>query len=322
MSRIAAPLYRAALNLAGDSRRRPLSVLIYHRVLAAPDFMRPGEPTTAQFAWQMQLLRRYFNVLPLVEAAQALRNGTLPPRAVAITFDDGYADNATLALPILRRLGLPATVFVATAYLNGGRMWNDTIIETFRTVASDKLDLSAEGLPVLRLDDEASRCRAAELVIRHAKYLGSAERERLATTLAKHARRLPDDLMMTSEQLRSLRVGGVEVGGHTHSHPILSGLDTAASAAEIAGGKARLESMVDGPVQAFAYPNGRPGQDYDDEHVAQVRAAGFSTAVSTRVGVAAGATDTFQLPRYTPWDQTVPRYLLRMALMRRRLVTC
>lgn len=308
------------LAASGEVYRRPLSILIYHRVLSEPDFMRPGEPTLEQFTWQMQLLRRYFNVLPLVEAARALEEGCLPPRAVAITFDDGYADNATLAMPVLQRLGLPATVFVASHFLNGGRMWNDTIIETCRQATSGALDLSSFGLPPVHLDDRISRRKAAEQVIQFGKYLSSDVRGRLADEVARHAKALPDDLMLTTRQLQSLPVGGLAVGGHTDSHPILACLGSDEASREIAKGKQRLESLIDQPVTAFAYPNGRPGKDYARVHVEQVRAAGFTVAVSTKVGVAAKGTDCLQLPRFTPWDRTVPRYLARMAIVRKRIV--
>jgi peptidoglycan/xylan/chitin deacetylase (PgdA/CDA1 family) len=73
-------------------------------------------------------------------------SGALPERAAAITFDDGYADNFTRALPLLREQGLPATFFVATGFLDGGRMWNDTISEAIRRCNEDVVDLSAIGL--------------------------------------------------------------------------------------------------------------------------------------------------------------------------------
>ena len=104
-----------------------------------------------------------FNVIPLLDAVRHSAAGTLPPRAACITFDDGYADNAEVALPILQRHKLHATFFVATGFLNGGRMWNDTIIELVRRAPDGVLDFSAFGLgvPSARIDRAAPARRSA-----------------------------------------------------------------------------------------------------------------------------------------------------------------
>jgi len=112
---------------SGLGAQKKLSILIYHRVLDQADFMRPGEVDKQAFTWQMQLLARYFNVLSLNEALSGLQNDNLPPRAVTITFDDGYADNLHNALPILKQFGLSATFFIASGYLDGGRMWKTAL---------------------------------------------------------------------------------------------------------------------------------------------------------------------------------------------------
>src|SRR6185503_4669404 len=100
-----------------------LSILIYHRVLHAPDPLFPEEVWAEQINSQLEVVKRWFTVLPLSDAVARLRTGRLPRRAACITFDDGYADNAVEALPILRRQGMPATFFVATGFIDGGRMW-------------------------------------------------------------------------------------------------------------------------------------------------------------------------------------------------------
>ena len=102
-------------------------VLTYHQVLDAPDEMRPGVPSIETFESQMQVLASECNVIPLADVVSGLEDGRLPPAAVAITFDDGYADNHRNALPVLQRLGLPATFFVASSYLDGGCMFNDAV---------------------------------------------------------------------------------------------------------------------------------------------------------------------------------------------------
>ena len=128
--------------LSPGGRNARLPVMIFHRVLHQPDPLFPGEPDAARFDAQLSLLGRWFNVLPLPDAIDGLREGRLPPRPLTITFDDGYADNCTVALPILQRHDLRAAFFVATDYLDGGRMWNDTVIEAVRGCSLPALDLS------------------------------------------------------------------------------------------------------------------------------------------------------------------------------------
>ena len=118
--------------LSPGQRNGRLSILIFHRVLAQVDPLFPEEVDAARFDVICGWLRRWFNVLPLDAAVRRLRDGSLPRRAAAITFDDGYADNHDIALPILKKHGLPSTFFIATGFLDGGCMWNDTVIEAIR----------------------------------------------------------------------------------------------------------------------------------------------------------------------------------------------
>lgn len=297
-----------------------LSVLIFHRVLPARDPLFPDEMHAARFDGLMRLVARGFNVLTLGAALAARDAGRLPPRALTITFDDGYADNAEIALPALQRHGLKATFFVATGFLDGGRMFNDSVIETLRRVRAERIDLSDFGLGSLPLMTVQQRGAAINAMLQKIKYLGLQEREAAITRLhhvAGHPE-LPDDLMMRSDQVQLLRQAGMEVGGHTVRHPILCVLPDAEAEAEIAQGRSQLQSLIDSPVEVFAYPNGWPGQDYDDRHVAMVRRLGFRGAVSTAPGTVVHCSDRFQLPRFTPWDRAPGRWVGRLALSRIR----
>ncbi|HET7763745.1 MAG TPA: polysaccharide deacetylase family protein [Burkholderiales bacterium] len=292
---------------------RCLSILIYHRVVAEPDPLAPDEVCAAEFDWQLQVLKRWFTVLPLPEAAAGLRRGTLPLRSACVTFDDGYADNASVALPLLRRHSVPATFFVSTGFLDGGRMWNDSVIETVRSARGDALDARCVGLDELPISTPALRRRAIEKLLGTLKYLPPEERQRRVDRLASESSgALPSDLMMTADQVRQLHANGMEIGGHTVTHPILSALDPARAGREIEDGKRRLEQITRSPVRVFAYPNGKPGRDYSREHVGMVRELGFEAAVSTAWGVGHAASDLHQLPRFTPWDKTPGRFVLRL----------
>lgn len=308
-------LIDAALRLLSpEGRRARLSILIFHRVVARPDDLHSDLPDTVAFDRTLTWLARWFNVLPLDEAVSRLVDQTLPARAAAITFDDGYADNATCALPVLQRHGLPATFFIATSFLDGGRMWNDTVAEAIRRCPATALDLGDLGLGQHRLDSMGAKQQAVSFILRQAKYLPFEQRQHAVEAIAARVgARLPDDLMMTSRQIRQLRDAGMQIGAHTVSHPILARLDHETARREINGSKQMLEDLLQQAVTLFAYPNGTPEKDYRAEHATLIRQAGFACAVTTAAGAASAADDRYQLPRFTPWDTTRFRFGLRMA---------
>jgi peptidoglycan/xylan/chitin deacetylase (PgdA/CDA1 family) len=300
--------------LAWPRHKKVLSILIYHRVLPAFDPLRPGEVVAAIFERQMRFLSRHFSVLPLIEAVERLKRGKLPPRACCVSFDDGYADNLTVALPILERHRLPATVFVATGYLDGGRMFNDAVIDAIGRATGATLDLRELGLGQHPLATVEERRATVAAVLDQIKYRPPAEREASVQKLIKLADcgALPHDIMLTSAQVGELSLRGIEIGGHTVAHTILTTLDDQRARQELAQGKQQLESITGKPVRAFAYPNGRPQRDYAARHVAMAREVGFDLAVSTASGVANPGSDVFQLPRFTPWGTSVTMLGARM----------
>lgn len=300
-----------ARRLSPQGAQARLSILAYHRVLPARDALFPNEVTRETFDTQMARLKAVFNVLPLSEAVLRLKNGSLPERAACITFDDGYADNVTIALPILQRHGLVATFFIATGYLDGGRMFNDTVIEAVRRAQTDRLDLNFIGMGAHDVRTPEDKAHTIHRILSQVKYLPLEERAEKVALLCEAARcgALPDDLMMTTAQLKTLSAAGMEIGAHTAHHPILARLDAGAVQQEILQGRQFLETALGKPVPLFAYPNGKPGADYLPEQVGMVRELGFSAALSTQKGAASLASDAFQLPRFTPWRLNINYYI-------------
>jgi peptidoglycan/xylan/chitin deacetylase (PgdA/CDA1 family) len=284
-------------------------------MLAAPDPILHDEIDAVTFEKHMALLRVEFNVLPLGEACARLARGALPARAACITFDDGYANNEQTALPILKRLGLPATFFVSTGFSDGGIMFNDGVIEAVRRAPAGTHDLSSVGLGSYSLGDSTSRRAAIDALIGQLMYRSVGERRALVVQLAAamHST-LPADLMMRPAQIKRLHDEGMEIGGHTVNHPILATLDEDEARAEIVEGKRQLEEITGAPVTLFAYPNGKPGRDYGPRDVGLVREAGFAAAVSTLGGVANRGSNLFQLPRFGPWDRDPRRLGVRLLL--------
>jgi peptidoglycan/xylan/chitin deacetylase (PgdA/CDA1 family) len=309
---IAAALLRTGARLVSGGGGRALLILTYHRVLAAPDPLLPDQPDAREFSAHLDLLGSVFNVLPLSEAFDRMRSRSLPPRAVSITFDDGYANNLEVAAPLLRERGMAASLFIAPGFLDGGRMFNDTVIESIRR-APATFDANDIGLGVLRLDCDAARRDVLPRILQQLKYRSVEERRRAAEWLLERTSGdLPRDLMLTSAQVRQLAQYGIEVGAHTVHHPILARVGEVEARREIHESRATLRDLTGNAVVAFAYPNGRPGRDYSASHVRMVRDAGYSYAVSTAWGRADADCDPLQLPRIAPWDRSALGFALRM----------
>ena len=292
-------------------------MLIFHRVLPEPDALFPDEIDASRFDELCGWLKGWFNMLSLDDAVARIKTGTLPARAACITFDDGYADNHNVALPILQRHGLTATFFVATGFLDGGRMWNDTVIESVRLTPLSRLQLGGplgarfSNVLVSTIKEKSA---AIQAIIDQLKYKPVVERAALTEQIAQLSQVRPStDLMMTSAEVRALRHAGMQIGAHTVSHPILATLDRSTAHAEIAESKNTLESLLGERVGLFAYPNGKPEVDYNSESADIVRGLGFDAAVSTRWAASSADTDMLQIPRFTPWDRTNLRFGARMA---------
>ena len=299
--------------LSPGGRRARLSILIFHRVLPQVDALFPQEQDAQRFTEVLSWVGRWFQVMSLDEAVLRLRNETLPARAAAITFDDGYADNATHALPILLHHGMVATFFVATGFLDGGRMWNDSIIEAVRRCRGKVLDLRDVGLGIHPVESNEQQRTAIATLLNQVKYLDPARRHESVACIAEVCGvTLGEDLMMSSKQVVALHHAGMQIGAHTCTHPILTRLSDAQALDEIRGSKMALESLLGDPVKLFAYPNGQPDKDYHAQHARMVQQTGFIGAVSTAAGAAAMHTDMYQLPRFSPWDRSSVRYGVRM----------
>ncbi len=293
------PALRWAVGSCYPNTPDTLPILMYHRVLPEPDELHPEVPDVRRLTAQFKTLSEYFNVLPLQEAQIHLQQGTLPPRSIALTFDDGYRDNFEVAAPVLKAFGFPATIFVASGFLDGGLMFNDIVIESVRRMSTGTYDFSRFGVEQCDVGDIPSRSRLIHSLILAIKYLDPTERHLLCETLVHQVDSpLPDNLMMTREQVRQLPGMGITVGGHTVHHPILATLTPEAARHEILVNRDELANIVGTPPTEFAYPNGKPNRDYTSGHVEMIKQAGYSVAVSTAVAVATTEAPCFELPRF------------------------
>ena len=290
-------LLRSMSPAAEGSAARVLLVG-HHRVLPLPDeAMHCGDvelvsATPEQFAWQVEYLARHFEPVTCRQIADALDGrASLPRRAVAITFDDGFADLVEHALPILQRARVPATVFVASDYVNSREpFWFDLVAQVIRTAPAGTIRLPpvADGIPA---DDSArSRARSAYDVL---KWLKSCpDQERLAFLGALHDQHA--DLVaavspalgraLSWEQLRELSASGIEIGAHSASHPCLARLDAVKLHRELVEPKREIEARLGIECPSVAYPFGG-AQAFTDAVMEAVAGAGYRIGVTYVPGV-------------------------------------
>jgi peptidoglycan/xylan/chitin deacetylase (PgdA/CDA1 family) len=179
--------------------------------------------------------------------------------------------------------------------------------------------LGVAGLGTLDVSTREKRRSAIDLVLRALKRRSPDERDECVAAIVEQIGvPLPADLMMRSHQVRELCSAGMSVGAHTVSHPILTCIDSDRAEREIADGRDRLRELSGEAIRLFAYPNGVPGEDFNDIHVAMARRLGFAAACTTAWGVATADTDPLQLPRFTPWDRSALRFGMRMIVNLRR----
>lgn len=294
---------------AGPNSR--LSVFYFHRVLAQPDPLLPSEPDARMFERILGWISAQFRVLDPIEACDRLFAGTLPSRPAVITFDDGYRDNYTVALPILQRHRARAAFFVATGFLEGGMMFNDRVIEAVRhaAAASVRLPGASDELP---LDSVAARRAAIDRILSAIKHLPAEQRmQRVHEVEAVLEHASKTGAMMRPDDVAALHRAGMRIGGHTRTHPILLKLPDAEAEREIRAGLDDLASITGELPQLFAYPNGKPGGDYESRHVAMVECAGCRYAFTTASGAAVRETSRLEIPRFTPWDRTHLKFAAR-----------
>lgn len=225
----------------------------------------------------MSLLRRSASVLPLEEMFRALREeGRLPPKAVSVTFDDGYADNFHFALPVLRRHDLPATVFLATGHVGGARglFWWD---EVSRWRAEGCRDIEVEGLGRRRVGRRSERDR----LIRDLKSLPVDEITRRVGEAASSAGLRPaaDAArdFLTWDQVREMQSRGIRFAAHTVSHCLLPRESPGRRRQEMEESRRAIERETGRPCGLFCYPDGATTEAVARE----VEAAGFEGAVAT-----------------------------------------
>ncbi len=311
-------LLRPVSVAAAWARRSPaFLVLTYHRVNDEADPFFAAVPTKV-FERHMAFIARTYRVMTIEDLAEHVQRGTVPRRALAITFDDGYQDNLTHAAPILARHRLPATIFLATGFIGTAEIpWFDRVAMAFKVTGTDAF--AAPWGDVVALTSQSDRLVALDLTLKYLKRLPDEDlRRHVDMLLDALAVANPDgakNLMLTWDDVRALAGLGFSIGAHTVSHPILSRVPPTRAWTEILDSRTMIQSACGYRPRAFAYPNGRP-DDYTETVKHFVREAGFTCAVTTRFGVNTRHTSPWELRRGGPWESDLPTFALKLAAYR------
>ncbi|KAB0265177.1 polysaccharide deacetylase family protein [Microvirga brassicacearum] len=309
-SRLAQAVKSAFVNLGVVACARALpssqctaTILRYHSVSASGDYRSPTIAISPElFETQMSFLARNYVVFTLDELLKRLEERDLPRNSVAITFDDGYLDNAKVAFPILARYGLPATFFVTSdPVLGKGAFWVGWLYRAVATASDATLRRACVAMTG-STDPQATRddvfATLATLIDNSDGDLRDNRLWELETLFpAMPPLDSPCDFMMSVADLRDLRAGGMTIGAHTATHRVLAGMEAGGVYQELVRSKSELESVLDAPVDHLAYPNGHVEENVDPVACNLAEQAGFRSAGTSRRGTVSAGAPLFNLPR-------------------------
>ncbi len=254
-----------------------------------------------EFRQQMDRLSTEYTVLPLRELAARKGHGTLPPHSVAVTFDDGFENNFSVAFPILKQFGIPATFFLSTGFIGTGRLfWVDRLEYLLNETSRGQVEVAAfqETFPLHTLQEKRTALKAIKRRLKEEMHLIEATLEGLSRECAVASQDYYEDYRtLTWEQVRQMHRSGLcDFGVHTVDHAILSRLPSAEKEFQIRAAKKNLEEVLGEEVDSFSYPEGLT-QHFDRDTMERVKKAGFRNATTAIFGVNTAQTDDYLLNR-------------------------
>jgi peptidoglycan/xylan/chitin deacetylase (PgdA/CDA1 family)/ubiquinone/menaquinone biosynthesis C-methylase UbiE len=291
-------------NSVNKSAKAPL-VLLYHRVANDPIDSQLLAVTPEKFEGHLKVLSENYRVLPLHQLLGQISRGQLQPNTAAITFDDGYLDNLTNAVPLLEKYGLPATVFVTSGMVGWeGEFWWDALERIFLTglPLPEFLNISGpQGTSRLDLTGAQNRLKAYDTVCGLLRDLPVEEIHKsvgqlLAFAGQTHAGRATHRTV-DANQLRMLASSpSIEIGSHTVTHTRLSILPPDKQRLEIRHSKQQLESLIRKPVRLFSYPYGS-ASDFSKETAQILAEEGYEAGIANIQGDIVMPADLYAIPR-------------------------
>ena len=264
-----------------------------------------------RFEAQMRWLRKLnIDLLPLKLAVPALMEGKLRRRAVAITFDDGFRNNLAVAMPVLQKYGIPATIYLATGFVGSpSTTWSARITRALVKTSASSVEFRGKTLSIISAQDRrGANCELQRLVKKFAggdPNAAAAEIERqLEVSEDPDVSGDPHFSMIRREDLpRALASNLIDFGAHSVSHPILSALDDDRHAFEINQSIDDVEALTGERCYSFAFPNGQPS-DFDKRTLSILRKRGVPYALTTSQAANNALSDPLRLSRWVLGNNT------------------
>jgi peptidoglycan/xylan/chitin deacetylase (PgdA/CDA1 family) len=291
--RIAPLAFRAAARLSPATSIKPIrpTVLLYHDVPRE----RSGRIDSQSFEAHVRLLRERFDIVPHTEAFTE-RPGR---RRVILTFDDGFKNNANVAVPILRKYQVPALFFVSTRHLEPGKyLWFLQLQATEAFVGEVTLSFHGQEWDLTRPHRAATIRRLRKHLVGlkpHPSAMYDAIEEHLPPLESFISPEVIADRYagLSREELHEIASDPLfEIGNHTHDHPYLTRCSLEEAKRQIALNTSILEEVTGKPCRTMAYPIG----DYNGEVLRAVEESGFDSAFAVSVNV--GRKAAFEIPRF------------------------
>jgi peptidoglycan/xylan/chitin deacetylase (PgdA/CDA1 family) len=307
--------------------RRAAAILRFHSISDPEAARRAGiEPgicvAPRVFERQVALLARRYRCVRMDDVAEAMAGGRpLPAEAVVITFDDGYRDNYEAAYPILRKHAVPAMFYLATGCLEDGPpLWTSEVRHLVQSGCRPTVVVSTIGATLDVRTPEARDC-AIRMLKKTMVALPREAREECLRELrawSGSGGAAPRGTMLTWAQVREMRRGGMDIGAHTVTHPLLPSIPAVEAQDEIVRSRLELQERLREPVRHFSYPNPGDGIHADVAVADLVRGTGYLTAVTSRQGYVQPGDDPFLLHRVwvSPRPWALPLDIERDALRR------
>ncbi|MBC7690594.1 MAG: polysaccharide deacetylase family protein [Methylotenera sp.] len=277
-------------------------------------------PTQDQFHGHMKWLKSNSQVLSEAELLESVRTGRkLPPRSVMVTFDDGYSDNADLAVPILKDLGVPALLFIPTGAIEQRQLgWWDLTAFVIKKTPLQTLQFRGESFDLGPAQDPR-RAEVISRLHRMMKLQPHSRTEKLVAELSTACRvALPDSEkssqeLMTWAQIREATGSGISIGSHTHTHRVLATLDLEDQRQELVISKAILEEKLGQTIHSIAYPVGGY-EHFHRETLGLAQSAGYELGFSYHTGVnSTESLNRFDIRRISAPD-SIPLFSSSLAL--------
>jgi len=296
------------LRFAARLRGNGAAILMYHSVVEDPSRMADSldgiSHSRRVFQEQMELLGRAFHPVTLDQVRRfVLGDSDLPQRSVVVSFDDGYADNYDVAMPILDRLGIPSIFYVTVDCVERRTMpWPSRLRFSFRTTKSRNWKDESGRVWTFEGpgDREKAFVNACEQVCQEAGAALESAVSRLEEQLVARLSVDAGRLMMTWDQIRGLAKRGYIVGSHTMTHPNMAHISKEDVRREFAQSKQRMESCLDATIDHFSYPCPALFPSWTEETAEESRRIGYQTAVTTNHGLAREGDNPLLLKRVLP----------------------